>query len=288
MTVKLDLTSLISNCLLVLNICASRKSSPVCFSPLFKELDRKKTSEWSALWSLRDGNHCQPSSEVCLRLCFSVLFLLFSSGWWLFCKVMLRSISSLHSFSVFFFLSKSSVVPQGPSRLRDWWWWWWWVDDALSWPNTECWSIHLLLSFSVKTPQDSEMIAKHRRAVEENGGRMTLESCPLLPQTGAALQDMLQVVSYRRVYVPHQVAGGFVCAECCILLGLHVENFQSFFSRVGGWTGWGSSLQQVMLWSIGSLHSFSVSFFLSKVPSRTHEWMIDESLYVCLTKFCTK
>ena len=22
-------------------------------------------------------------------------------------------------------VAKSSVVPQGPSRLRDWWWWWW-------------------------------------------------------------------------------------------------------------------------------------------------------------------
>ena len=24
-------------------------------------------------------------------------------------------------------VSKSSVVPQRPSRLRDWWWWWWWI-----------------------------------------------------------------------------------------------------------------------------------------------------------------
>ena len=23
-------------------------------------------------------------------------------------------------------VAKSSVVPQWPSRLRDWWWWWWW------------------------------------------------------------------------------------------------------------------------------------------------------------------
>ena len=23
-------------------------------------------------------------------------------------------------------VAKSSVVPQRPSRLRDWWWWWWW------------------------------------------------------------------------------------------------------------------------------------------------------------------
>ena len=27
---------------------------------------------------------------------------------------------------------KSSVVPQQPSRLRDWWWWWWW------WWLTKC------------------------------------------------------------------------------------------------------------------------------------------------------
>ena len=26
-------------------------------------------------------------------------------------------------------VAKSSVVPQRPSRLRDWWWWWWW------WPH---------------------------------------------------------------------------------------------------------------------------------------------------------
>ena len=57
------------------------------------------------------------------------------------------------------------------------------------------------------------MIARHREAVEQNGGRMTLESCPLLPQTGAALQDMLQVVCYRRTYVPYQVIGGSLCLE---------------------------------------------------------------------------
>ena len=60
------------------------------------------------------------------------------------------------------------------------------------------------------------MIARHREAVEQNGGRMTLESCPLLPQTGAALQDMLQVVCYRRTYVPYQVTGGSLCRECFI------------------------------------------------------------------------
>ena len=26
-------------------------------------------------------------------------------------------------------VAKSSVVPQRPSRLRDWWWWWWWEVD---------------------------------------------------------------------------------------------------------------------------------------------------------------
>ena len=24
-------------------------------------------------------------------------------------------------------VAKSSVVPQRPSRLRDWWWWWYWI-----------------------------------------------------------------------------------------------------------------------------------------------------------------
>ena len=31
--------------------------------------------------------------------------------------------------------AKSSVVPQRPSRLRDWWWWWWWWCDTC--PNRE-------------------------------------------------------------------------------------------------------------------------------------------------------
>ena len=25
-------------------------------------------------------------------------------------------------------VAKSSVVPQRPSRFRDWWWWWWWTE----------------------------------------------------------------------------------------------------------------------------------------------------------------
>ncbi|XP_076448320.1 monoacylglycerol lipase ABHD6-like [Babylonia areolata] len=63
---------------------------------------------------------------------------------------------------------------------------------------------------SMQTPQDGQMIAQNRDAVMQNGGRMTLESCPLLPQTGAALQDMLRVVSYRGPYVPHQLLQGAV------------------------------------------------------------------------------
>ncbi|KAL8595186.1 hypothetical protein ACOMHN_013859 [Nucella lapillus] len=63
---------------------------------------------------------------------------------------------------------------------------------------------------SMKTPQEGQMIAQHRDSVEQNGGRMTLESCPLLPQTGAALQDMLRVVSYRAFYVPSQILQGAV------------------------------------------------------------------------------
>ena len=30
-------------------------------------------------------------------------------------------------------VAKSSVVPQRPSRLRDWWWWWWWCCDSCLW-----------------------------------------------------------------------------------------------------------------------------------------------------------
>ena len=28
-------------------------------------------------------------------------------------------------------VAKLSVVPQRPSRLRDWWWWWWWYTGEL-------------------------------------------------------------------------------------------------------------------------------------------------------------
>ena len=31
-------------------------------------------------------------------------------------------------------VAKSSVLPQRPSRLRDWWWWWWW--PRTSWAHS--------------------------------------------------------------------------------------------------------------------------------------------------------
>ena len=40
-------------------------------------------------------------------------------------------------------VAKSSVVPQQPSRLRDWWWWWWCVCLSL------CVSVCLSLSLSL-------------------------------------------------------------------------------------------------------------------------------------------
>jgi hypothetical protein len=57
----------------------------------------------------------------------------------------------------------------------------------------------------VKTPVEGQMIAKNRDVWERNGSRMTLETCPLLPQTGAGLQAMMREVSYRPQYVPQQV-----------------------------------------------------------------------------------
>ncbi|KAK7482768.1 hypothetical protein BaRGS_00025934 [Batillaria attramentaria] len=63
---------------------------------------------------------------------------------------------------------------------------------------------------SMKTPVDGQMIALHRRAVEENGGRMTLESCPLLPQNGSDLKTMMEVVCYHRQFVPQQILQGAV------------------------------------------------------------------------------
>ena len=39
-------------------------------------------------------------------------------------------------------VAKSSVVPQRPSRLRDWWWWWWEgiLISSLGLPHTQMWN----------------------------------------------------------------------------------------------------------------------------------------------------
>lgn len=63
---------------------------------------------------------------------------------------------------------------------------------------------------SMKTPQDGKMIAQNREAVEQNGGRMTLENCPLLPQNGSDLRAMLDIVCYHRSFVPSQILQGAV------------------------------------------------------------------------------
>lgn len=63
---------------------------------------------------------------------------------------------------------------------------------------------------SMKTPQEGKMISQHRTTVEQNGGRMTLETCPLLPQNGSDLKAMLDVVCYHRSFVPYQILQGAV------------------------------------------------------------------------------
>ena len=59
--------------------------------------------------------------------------------------------------------------------------------------------------FLVKTPIEGDMISKNRDLWEQNGSCMTLDTCPLLPQTGSDLMAMLRQVSCCQGYVPHQV-----------------------------------------------------------------------------------
>ncbi|GFO15533.1 monoacylglycerol lipase abhd6-like [Plakobranchus ocellatus] len=49
---------------------------------------------------------------------------------------------------------------------------------------------------SMKTPIDSRMIEENRDVVLQSGGQLTLDNCPILPQTPEQLQYMLSVTHY--------------------------------------------------------------------------------------------
>ena len=47
-------------------------------------------------------------------------------------------------------VAKLSVVPQQPSRWRDWWWWWWWTSAVfLLWCNPGLQSLHVVVLFTI-------------------------------------------------------------------------------------------------------------------------------------------
>lgn len=62
---------------------------------------------------------------------------------------------------------------------------------------------------SMKTPEDGQLIALYRAATAR-GISLTLDTCPLLPQTAADLQAMLRVVCYYHSFVPSQILKGAV------------------------------------------------------------------------------
>ncbi|GFS10708.1 monoacylglycerol lipase ABHD6-like [Elysia marginata] len=62
---------------------------------------------------------------------------------------------------------------------------------------------------SMKTPEDSRMISENRDIVLQNGGQLTLDNCPILPQTPEKLQYMLDITHYySRIRYPQQILKG--------------------------------------------------------------------------------
>ncbi|CAL1534576.1 unnamed protein product [Lymnaea stagnalis] len=64
---------------------------------------------------------------------------------------------------------------------------------------------------SMKTPLESRMIKENKKDVlEKDGGLLTLENCPMLPQTAKELQTMLDISHYYTVKYPKQILKGAV------------------------------------------------------------------------------
>ncbi|CAG5126726.1 unnamed protein product [Candidula unifasciata] len=63
---------------------------------------------------------------------------------------------------------------------------------------------------SMKTPVESRTIQDNKIQVLQNGGLLTLDNCPMLPQTAQKLQAMLDISHYYRVKYPQQILKGAV------------------------------------------------------------------------------
>ncbi|KAK3733846.1 hypothetical protein RRG08_031787 [Elysia crispata] len=62
---------------------------------------------------------------------------------------------------------------------------------------------------SMKTPDDSRMISENKDTVLQSGGQLTLDNCPILPQTPERLQYMLDITHYySRIRYPQQILKG--------------------------------------------------------------------------------
>ncbi|KAH9504791.1 Alpha beta hydrolase [Bulinus truncatus] len=63
----------------------------------------------------------------------------------------------------------------------------------------------------MKTPSDSRIIKENKKIIlEQHGGLLTLENCPMLPQTADELQNMLDISHYHSVKYPQQILKGAV------------------------------------------------------------------------------
>ncbi|BFZ09136.1 hypothetical protein BsWGS_12175 [Bradybaena similaris] len=63
---------------------------------------------------------------------------------------------------------------------------------------------------SMKTPIESRTIQENKKQVLQSGGLLTLDNCPMLPQTAQQLQGMLDISHYFKVKYPQQILKGAV------------------------------------------------------------------------------
>ena len=70
-------------------------------------------------------------------------------------------------------VAKSSVVPQGHSRLRDWWWWWWW------WASNNMFINQLVYFFKGGDPQHDVSFGSWTGLWKINGHKALTETMNL-------------------------------------------------------------------------------------------------------------
>lgn len=66
------------------------------------------------------------------------------------------------------------------------------------------------LNSSVKTPQESRVIMENKTKVLADGGELTLDNCPMLPQTAERMQEMLNICHFYAVSYPQQVSKAYI------------------------------------------------------------------------------